>query len=75
MEIPEVPRLTMTPAAVTPNSFKLSWADGSPSCVLERSPDLSAWGPSELNVETQDGTNSLTVTTTEARQFFRLRCP
>ena len=49
----------------------LSWPSGLGTVVLQQSPDLMNWTP----VNPQPATNSVTISVTAAKQFFRLSRP
>ena len=68
-----VPILGVHPGA--PNEIHLSWTASAAGWTIEESPDLSAgsWTLSNQAVTTTNGTNQVTIPTTEKHSFFHLR--
>jgi hypothetical protein len=66
------PALTLT---VKPGGFLLQWPAPSTGWHLEKSGDLQSWSPETATVTVSGGTNQVTVSHTQASQFYRLRNP
>jgi hypothetical protein len=74
VQTPGLPNLAIT--RISPNSVAVSWPN-TVACTLQANPDVATanWTAYGGTVATNNGTNSVTITSPTGNLFFRLRQP
>jgi hypothetical protein len=74
VQTPGLPTLTIT--RILPNSVMISWPNTG-TYTLQQNADMATgtWTPSGYSINTNNGTNSVTVTAPAGNLFFRLKSP